>query len=192
MPDRFVSGQTTSKFEVPLPTKVADTIHSYGVVQAATVNMVEELKKDVNKRFDDIKSETTLRFDDIYNYFEPTKEWVMGNYGTTDHVNYSFGVLICKLASNPIVRFLNRFFHWFNLSIFQNNMWSSYRHDKYYVLVTISDYEHNPDICGLDYKSKRWKARLRENYKYKQKYLKRDLRQIKSEGYKLSNMHFRF
>ena len=192
MADRFRSGQVTDKFEVPLPTHVATQIKGMQSIQAGHIKDLEDYKEEVNKRFIEAEQTEVNRFNEVVNDYTPAKKWVDEHKMTTVHTNQQFGFFICKLAKNPIIRFLNYFFHWFHLIVYRTEYWSSYKHDKYYVMVTISEYDSSTWMCGSDYMSKEWKRRRREHYKNERDILRRDLKRIKPEGYKLSNMHFRF
>lgn len=199
MADRFMSGQSTNKYEIPLPTEVSEKMAQIGSgitnVYEETKRLTEQLAKSQERtqnQIQHVEMKCESYYQNVIQKYDIVRAWYDQNHMTTEHVNRQFGFLICHLARSRFVRFLNFFFNWFHICIFEDQFGSEYRHDQYYALVYITDYDFREECCNVKRGSKEWKAARKRYIKNDREMLKEHLKKIKPLGYTLSNIKFRF
>lgn len=189
--DRFASGQTTSKFEVPLPANISNTMEEFASIQKGQIEEVRELKESVNKQFSELNETYSKLYNETNSRIDPVIQWHRECSTSVQYHDIQISNLIRFMASNALIRFLNfHVFHWFTIMIAENRYPMHGNHDKYYAYITL--------VCPDEetwfghYGSAEYKKNRKKAFKEQYKTLKTHLKEIKSEGYNLSNIRFRF
>lgn len=184
--DRFASGQTTNKFEVPLPSNISVDIAN---IQAACKEDIERLAADMNNQFTYFENNTANNFQQLEIRMAPLLAWHKQFGDTISYHDMHFANFIRLVVSNPIIRFLNfHILHWFTITITENRYPMPSQHDKYYAYIYFSNPEQFIDTYGYEAHKKEMCEAFTCNYKV----MKTHLKKIKAEGYTLSNIRFRF
>lgn len=189
--DRFASGQTTNKFEVPLPADISNAMEEFASIQKGQIEEVRELKESVNKQFSEMNETYSKLYYETNSRIDPVIQWHKECSTSVQYHDIQISNLIRFMASNALIRFLNfHVFHWFTIMIAENRYPMHGNHDKYYAYITF--------VCPDEetwfghYGSAEYKKNRKKAFKEQYKTLKTHLKEIKSEGYNLSNIRFRF
>lgn len=195
MTTRFMSGETTSKILGNMAFAAGvdmDKVHGLKAEFDNTAKHINQVENQLNNlRADTLRMthDVEMKVENKYGYMH---QWYTNNQMTLVHTSEQFRRFVILLAKNPIFRFLNRhFLHWFLFNIYHYNYGTDYYHDSYYVHITIAN---SANWCGdgLTTTMEQEEQKAKEAFRINQLDFKRKLAEIKSEGYTLKNMRFRF
>lgn len=184
MADKFMSGATTSKFEVPLPSNVADSISS---INNTTNELIDRI--DNNER---TLQEFTYNFSKINEITQNNSSKIDKLENTMLDSKYIFNPLIIQFLLSWPVRFFNSIFHWYTLHLIAEK-YSSIANEAvcYYINIvptTYHMYVTQQIIPGRDFMNKEYNTEVNSYWHNTMKLFKDHLKQAKENGWNLKKI----
>lgn len=184
MADKFMSGATTSKFEVPLPSNVADSLSSIS-------DTANELRGQLASH-DQALQELNYSFSRISEIAQDNNSKIDKFEGGMYDSKYIFNPLLIQFLLSWPMRFLNNIFHWYTLHIIKEK-YSDIVNDAvcYYInIIPASYYMYTTQQItpGKDFMSEEYNAEVDARWHDTMKLFKNHSKQAKEDGWNLKKI----
>lgn len=183
MPDRFVSGQETTRFERPVPSEVHTAVTNI----SDTVNRLEAEFKNQTQ----LSNEMRNLFNSHMNEQQAKHHQLEEEMSHVKRAGYDYAfvwgpIIYAFLLSWPI-RFLNFFFKWYTYTIYKEELYPGSTNFKYLLVIQpVTQFIEADQVRPVNYEDNR--KYLKSMIKQSREQFKKHLKDCEKDGWKLRDI----
>lgn len=181
MADKFMSGDTTAKYEVPLPSHIKESMSTVN-------NNIMQLNEQINNLDNAINEIHNIHIPEINNSI--SKIVHDAEYYVHDN-KYLLNPLAIQFLLSWPMRFLNNIFHWYKLYLNKEKYSDIVIGVGYYINiipVTYDMYSTQRITPGKDFMSEEYNDELTATFRESMKLFKDHLKEAKEDGWNLKKI----